>query len=158
MSSRFIASWWRVVDETSGYQAAVCWNFHVVFLMVWALFRVSIAVTKYHDQKAHWGGKGLFSYISRSLSIGGESQDRNSSRAGTWRQELMQRPWRVLLTGLLPMACSACSYRTQDDQPGDGTKHNGMSLSSLITNWENALQLYLMEVFSQLRILYLWRH
>jgi hypothetical protein len=29
------------------------------------------------------------------------SQDRSSSRAGTWRQELMQRPWRVLLTALL---------------------------------------------------------
>jgi hypothetical protein len=29
-------------------------------------------------------------------------------RTGTWRQELMQRTWRVLLTGLLPLACSAC--------------------------------------------------
>ena len=33
------------------------------------------------------------------------SQDRNSIGAGTWRQELMQRPWRVLLAGLLLMAC-----------------------------------------------------
>jgi hypothetical protein len=29
-------------------------------------------------------------------------------RAGTWRQELMQRPWRALLTGLFLMACSTC--------------------------------------------------
>jgi hypothetical protein len=34
--------------------------------------------------------KGLFS----SLFITGGSQDRNSNRAGTWKQELMQRPWR----------------------------------------------------------------
>ena len=30
------------------------------------------------------------------------SQDRNPHRAGAWRQELMKKPWRVLLTGLLP--------------------------------------------------------
>jgi hypothetical protein len=27
-----------------------------------------------------------------------EVQDRNSGRAGTWRQELMLRPWRVLVS------------------------------------------------------------
>lgn len=37
------------------------------------------------------------------------SQNRNSNRAGVWRQELVQRLCRVLLTGLLPMASSACS-------------------------------------------------
>ena len=47
-------------------------------------------------------------YTSTSWSITEECQGRNSHRAGTWRQELMQRPWRVLLTGLLIMACSAC--------------------------------------------------
>jgi hypothetical protein len=29
-------------------------------------------------------------------------------KAGTRRQELMQGPWRVLLTDWLPMACSVC--------------------------------------------------
>jgi hypothetical protein len=33
-------------------------------------------------------------YISIKLFITEGSQDRNSNRAGTWRQELMQRPWR----------------------------------------------------------------
>jgi hypothetical protein len=33
---------------------------------------------------------------------------------GTWRQELVQRPWRVLLTGLL---LSQLSFGTQDYQP-----------------------------------------
>ena len=36
------------------------------------------------------------------------SQDRNSNRAGSWRQELMQRPWRDAAYWLcFPMACSA---------------------------------------------------
>ena len=38
------------------------------------------------------------------LFIMERSQGSNSNR----RQELMQRPWKVLLTGLLSMACSAC--------------------------------------------------
>jgi hypothetical protein len=33
---------------------------------------------------------------------------RNLHRAGTWRQELMQRPWRGATTGSIPLACSAC--------------------------------------------------
>ena len=32
----------------------------------------------------------------------------SQDRAESWRQELMQRPWRMLLTGLLCRACSAC--------------------------------------------------
>ena len=48
-------------------------------------------------------GKGL---LGLSFS---QSQDRNLSRAGTWRQDLMQRPWRGLLPGLLIMICSVCS-------------------------------------------------
>jgi hypothetical protein len=33
-------------------------------------------------------------YTSTFLFITKGSQDRNSYKAGTWRQELMQRPWR----------------------------------------------------------------
>jgi hypothetical protein len=32
-------------------------------------------------------------YTSTALFIIEGSQDRNSNRTGTWRQELMQRPW-----------------------------------------------------------------
>ena len=65
--------------------------------------------------KANWGGRSLLAYTSTSPLIVGENQDRNSSRAQTWRQELMQRPWRgatylLALHGLL----SLLSYRTQD--------------------------------------------
>jgi hypothetical protein len=33
-------------------------------------------------------------YTSSLLFITEGSQDRNSNRTGSWRQELMQRPWR----------------------------------------------------------------
>jgi hypothetical protein len=44
-------------------------------------------------------------------------------------------------------------YRIQDYQPMDGTTHNGLGPSSLITNWENALQLDLLGAFFQWRLL-----
>ena len=46
--------------------------------------------------------------------------------------------------------------RTKDHYPRDGTTHQGLNLPPLITNWENALQLDLMEAFPQLRLLPLW--
>jgi hypothetical protein len=66
-------------------------------------------------------------YSSTSQFIIEGSQDRNSSRAGTWRQELMQRPWRSTANwlpfhGLLNLL----SYTTQDYQPRDGTTHHGL--------------------------------
>ena len=47
-------------------------------------------------------------------------------------------------------------YRIQDHQPRDGTTHHRLCSPSLITSWENALQLDLMEAFPQLRLLSLW--
>jgi hypothetical protein len=53
---------------------------------------------RHHDQKASWGRKVVFfffpAYTFISLVIIKGYQDRNSNRAGTWRQELIQRPWR----------------------------------------------------------------
>jgi hypothetical protein len=53
-------------------------------------------------------GEDLFTYTSSALLVIKGCQGRNANRAGTWRQEPMQRPWRVLLTGLLPKAFLAC--------------------------------------------------
>jgi hypothetical protein len=66
--------------------------------------------------------------ISTLLFITKRSQVRSTHRAGTWRQEQMQRPWRgaayrIASPGLL----SLFSYRTQDHQPTDGTTHDGPS-------------------------------
>jgi hypothetical protein len=48
--------------------------------------------------------KKCFNYIilQHSQSVTEGKQDKNSNKAGTWRQELMQRPWRMLLTGSSP--------------------------------------------------------
>ena len=39
--------------------------------------------------------------ISACNSPSHRGKPREELKAGTWRQKLMQRPWRVLLTGLL---------------------------------------------------------
>jgi hypothetical protein len=81
------------------------------------------------------------------------SQDWNSSRAGS-------RSWcrghgGMLLTGLLPLACSACSpIEPKTTSPEMVTPTRGLSL--LITNWENAPQLDLIEALAQLKLLSLW--
>jgi hypothetical protein len=84
--------------------------------------RDSIAAVKYHGQK-QVGEEGVSSAYSSifpvhhqkeirtgtqmGLGVGGEPGGRSLCRghrgcwAGTWRLELMQRPWRMLLTGLL---------------------------------------------------------
>jgi hypothetical protein len=50
--------------------------------------------------KKEIGKERIYSaYISTLLFITEGSQDKNSHRAGTWREELIQRPWRVLVTG-----------------------------------------------------------
>jgi hypothetical protein len=45
-----------------------------------------------HDQKGSWEERV---YMSTLLFIFEGSHDRNSNKAGTWRQELMQKPWRA---------------------------------------------------------------
>jgi hypothetical protein len=100
-------------------------------------------------------GRVYFAYTSSLLFITKGNQDRNSNRAGTWRRELMQRPWRDAAYWLdSPGLLSLLSYRTQDHHwPRDGSTHNGLGPPFLITNWENALQLDLMEAFPQGRLL-----
>jgi hypothetical protein len=70
------------------------------------LVRVSIAAQNIMPKKQVGEERVYSAYTSMLLFITKGSQDWNSHRVGTWRQELMQRPWRVLLTGLLPLTCS----------------------------------------------------
>jgi hypothetical protein len=51
-------------------------------------------VRKNHDQSNSGEGRVYLDYAFRSLFINEGSQGRNSNIKGTWRQELMQRPWR----------------------------------------------------------------
>jgi hypothetical protein len=67
------------------------------------------------------------------------------------KQELMQRPWRDVTYWLAsPGLLSLLSYRTQVYQPRDGTTHKG---PSPLDHQLRALQLDLMEAFSQLKLL-----
>jgi hypothetical protein len=71
------------------------------------------------------------------------------------KQELMQRPWRDITYWLaFPGLLSLLSYRTKTASPGMVPPTRG--LPPPITNWENALQLDLMEALPQLKLLSLW--
>ena len=49
---------------------------------------------KYHDLEQVGEKRVYLAYSFISLFITEGSQDKNSSRVGTWRQELIQKPWR----------------------------------------------------------------
>jgi hypothetical protein len=58
--------------------------------------------------KSKFGRKGFIHLSLPNKFVMEGSQDRNSNRAGTLRQEQMQKPWRLLLSVLFFMACPAC--------------------------------------------------
>jgi hypothetical protein len=117
------------------------------------LDRVSIP-TQTSWPRTKLGEERVYSaYTSILLFITKGSQDRNSSRSGS-------RSWcrshgGMFFTALLPLACSAYSLiepKTTSPEMVPPTR----GLSPLITNWEDALQLDLMEAFPQLKLLSLW--
>ena len=65
------------------------------FWMVSVLLRVTIAVIKHYDQKPVGEARVYLFYVSTSPFIIEGSQERNSNRPGTWRQEeLMRKSYR----------------------------------------------------------------
>jgi hypothetical protein len=95
---------------------------------VHVLVRVSIPAQNILTKKQVGEERVYSAYTSTLLFITKGSQDRNSHRAGTWRQELMmQRPRRDAAYWITsPSLLSLLSYRTQDCQPRDGTTHSGL--------------------------------
>ena len=96
--------------------------------------------------KNNLGKNGLIVvYSSTSQFVTEGSEGRNSNRAGTWKQELMQRPRRSSAYWLTPSG-------SQDHLPRGGTAYNGLVVPISIINQENALQtclwINLVEVFS----------
>ena len=64
-------------------------------------------------------GRVYLAYISKALFIIEGKSRQNSTRAGTWRQELMQRPWKDAAYWLAHHGLfSLLSYRTQDHSLG----------------------------------------
>jgi len=91
---------------------------------------VSSSVMKHHEQK-RVGKKGFIQLTLPHHSLPLKESGRNSSREGTWKQELMQRPWRVLLTDLLLLVCSSC-FIIEAGPPAQGDPtHNGLCLSPI---------------------------
>ena len=91
--------------------------------------------------------------LSTLLLITKGCQDWNSSRSGS-------RSWcrgygGMLLTGFLPLAWSVCSL-IKPKLPAQRWHHPRMAFPHLITNWEYALELDLMEALPQLKLLSLW--
>lgn len=83
------------------------------------LGRFSTAMMKHHNKKKLGKERVYFPCDSILLFIVEGSQSRNSNRTWTWRQELMQRHGGVLITGLLPMTCSAfLSIEPRTTSPG----------------------------------------
>ena len=71
------------------------------------------------------------------------------------KQELMQRQWRDVAYWLAsPGLVSLLSYRRKTSSPEMAPPTRGPP--PLITNWENALQLDLLEAFPLLKLLSLW--
>jgi hypothetical protein len=92
-----------------------------------------------------------YTFTLRFITKGG--QDWNSSRSGS-------RSWcrghgGMLLTSLLPLAFSICSF-SNPGLPAQRWYHPQGTLPPLITNWENALQMDLREAFPKGRLLSLW--
>jgi hypothetical protein len=96
--------------------------------------RVTIAVTKHHDQN-NLGRKGFI-----RLTLPHHCSSSKESRTGT---QAGQEPggWRDAVYWLVPEGLlSPLSYRTQHHRPRDGSIHNTSGPPPSITNEENALQ------------------
>jgi hypothetical protein len=108
----------------------------IFFLFLLVLVRVTIAVMKHHDQKQIGEERVYVAYASISLFITKGSQDWSSSRAGNWKQELMQRSCRDAAYWLISHgSLSLLSYRTRDYRPR-GTTHNARGPPTSITNYK----------------------
>jgi hypothetical protein len=111
---------------------------------------------RHHDQ-SNLTRKGFISiYISRLYFITEGSQGMNSNRPGTWREELIQRPWRGPAYWFAPhVLLSPLSWKTQDHQIRNGTTLSGRDPLPSITDQEKCLQACLqsdlVEAFSQSR-------
>jgi hypothetical protein len=80
---------------------------------VGVLFRVGIPAQNIMTKKQVGEERVYSASTSTLLFIAKGSQDSNLHRAGTWRQELMQKPWRGAVYWLVsPGLFSLFSYRT----------------------------------------------
>jgi hypothetical protein len=133
----------------------VCISWHCTnekIILRYVLVRVSIAAQTWWP-RSKLGRKG---FIRLTLPHCCSSPRKSGLELKQVRkQELMQRPWRDILYWLAsPGLLSLLSYRTKTTSPEMVPPTRGPF--PLITNWENALQLDLVEALPQLKLLSLW--
>ena len=90
---------------------------------------------KRHDHKQVEEERVCLAYTSTSQSITEESQDRNSSMAGSWSQELMQRWWKSAVSCLVPcglLSLLSHSHRTTCPKVAPLIMHWSLPHQSLI--------------------------
>ena len=104
------------------------------------------------NTKKQVGEERVYSAYTSTLLFTKGSQDWNSSRSGS-RSWCRGHEWMCLNWLASPGLLSLLSYRTQVYQPREMVPPT-RGLSCLITNWENALQLDLVEAF--LKLFSLW--
>jgi hypothetical protein len=147
-----------ITEENCQTALLIYWAFSYLLRKSWGLSDTE----KTDTFMLHWAiqlfilsfqHKGLFSLHFHTAVHHQGSQDWNSSRSGS--RSRCRGHGGMFLTGLLPLVCSACSL-IEPRLPAQGWYHPQGALPTLITNWENALQLDLMEAFPQLKLLSLW--
>jgi len=99
------------------------------------LVRVA-AVMKRYGQKHVGRERAYLPHILILLFTIERSQDRNSSKSGTWRQEPMQRSWQGAAYRLVQSAVSSF-FRTWDHQARGGTAHDELGHPPWIAVLEN---------------------
>jgi hypothetical protein len=105
------------------------------------LISILTAVVKHRDQSVLGEERVYFILHLKSPSLG-------EAMAGTWRQELLKRPWRNAAYWLAPLGLpSLLSYRMQDHLPRSSITHNGLDPPPSINNLKK-LPILLLSVWS----------
>ena len=90
-------------EKLNVYYAPIYQVFHLDYITVMALtlWKKAMIIKQVEEKRVYPAN------TSTSLFITKGSQDSNSIRAQTWKQELMQRSWRDATSGLLHLDCSS---------------------------------------------------
>lgn len=130
---KFTTSFSAIVVTMAPPRPSVSWvsfeslSFETNHILSGDLVRALIAVMKHYHQNRVRELRVYSTYTSTSLFIIRRSWDRNSSRAGVWRQKLMQT-LEMLLPGLLLRLVLPTLYRPQDHQSKGVPTYNGWAL------------------------------
>lgn len=116
--------------------------------------RISISVKNHQDKRASWGRKGSF-YFYFHIVVYPWRKPGQKLKAGTWRQELMQRQWKDDTYWIVPHRIHShvsyrVSYRTNDPEMDTATVAGPPVNQELWKGFKTFLQPSIVMAFSQL--------